>query len=251
MAENDPGPQESTKASEENPQEQSAADLNVSSSGVWEKSENKKWVVVRCTHHRIPCRSKSKSENTLDPSLSIHSYIRNFEAEEQSNTYSVINDGSSLIRVDSDDRNFTENNDTDPLEGTSSGSVMSNSTRRLAVKARRRSSHISSPEVERERRTTPILNLKLRRRKRKRKRKRHFENDAFSTKKKKICTKEIILSVESSPGRDCPSPGELQRIIENSLNLYRSGEKICRTTYTSLCIDLMDEETETEKIELE
>ena len=70
-------------------------------SGVWEKSENRRWVVVMDTNHRIPSRNRSRSEGSLDPSLSIHSFVSRFEVEKQQpGNYNVISDGSSLVRID-------------------------------------------------------------------------------------------------------------------------------------------------------
>ena len=69
-------------------------------SGVWEKSENRRWVVVMDTNHRIPSRNWTGTEVSLDPSLSIRSFVSRFEVEEQQpGNFNVVSDGSSLVRI--------------------------------------------------------------------------------------------------------------------------------------------------------
>jgi hypothetical protein len=188
-------------------------------SGVWEKSENKRWVVVMDTNHRIPSRNRTRSEGSLDPSLSIHSFVSRFEVEEQQpGNYNVISDGSSLVRIDRvedmEEDPAVQGQEEDPMEG-SSGSQ----TRRVNARARRRSSHLSSPEQNP---PPPPPNVetvqsKGRRKRRRRRRKKVFLLSGNFIGRKKKWKREVILSVESSPGRDSPSPDTLRRIVERGL----------------------------------
>ena len=50
-----------------------------SGSGVWEKSENSKWIVVAEASHKIPRRARVRPEGSVDPSLGIHKFISKFE----------------------------------------------------------------------------------------------------------------------------------------------------------------------------
>merc|ERR1711936_1313101 len=148
-----------------------------SGSGVWEKCENRKWEIVTNTKHRIPSRTRMRSEGSLDPCLSIHKFIANFDVEEeQPNASRLISDGNTVIRVDEtvnkadDEANNAEEQEEDPMEGTSSGSR----TRRVEIRVRRRSSQLSSPEQQ-----PPVVataQMKTRRRRRRKRRKLILQN---------------------------------------------------------------------------
>ena len=199
--------------------------INVSGcpgSGVWEKSENKKWEVVMGNNHRIPSRTRTRSEGSLDPCLSIHRFIHSFDIEEQqTSNYSVISDGSTMIRIDNETDTVNEADgeniitavvqEEDPLEG-SSGSQ----TRRVKTKSRRRSSTLSSPEQLPSENNSVQKQVKKRRRRRRR-RKVIMQSRQFSSRREKWKNREVPLSVESSPGRDSPSPNALRRIVERGL----------------------------------
>jgi len=192
--------------------------INIPGSGIWEKSENKRWVVVDTSLHRIPRRNRMTSEGSLDPSLSITSFVTNFEVEEQQpSNYRVISDGSSLVRIDEDNNDEVEEEieDEDPMEGSSG----TQQTRRVTVRARRKSSNVSSPEriLPPPEVAEPSHSRGRRKRRRGKRKKVLMLNGVLPEKKKKKSSREIILSVESSPGRDSPSPETLNRIVQRGL----------------------------------
>eukprot|EP00092_Neocalanus_flemingeri_P029865 GFUD01032430.1.p1 GENE.GFUD01032430.1~~GFUD01032430.1.p1 ORF type:complete len:240 (+),score=62.59 GFUD01032430.1:58-720(+) len=170
------------------------------SSGVWERSENRRWLVVMNSNHRIPSRTRARSEGSLDPCLSIQSFINNFDFEEPpSNTFNVISDGNTMIRIDNprdtvDDavgevENREQEHEEDPMEG-SSGSQ----TRRVKTRARRRSSHLASPEQVHPNAAT--VNVKARRRRRRRRQKKVVVlSGNFSGKKKRWKKRKVATSV--------------------------------------------------------
>jgi len=193
--------------------------ININGSGIWEKSENRRWTVVDTNLHRIPSRrNRATSEGSLDPSLSITSFVTNFEVEEeQPSNYRVISDGNSYVRIDTDnagtEEEIPEAQEDDPMEGTSG----SQQTRRVNARTRRRSSNVSSPEQILPPQEPDIVSSRGRRRRRRGKRKKVFVFSEDSVKKRKKWKREIIASVESSPGRDSPSPDTLNRIIQRGL----------------------------------
>lgn len=192
---------------------------NIPGSGVWEKFENRRWVVVMDTdHHRIPSRNRTRSEGSLDPSLSIQSFVSNFEVEEQQQSnYRLISDGNSLVRIDrvvDTVEGEVGDGEEDPQEGPSG----SQQTRRVNTRARRRSSHLSSPDEQLQ--PPPAVEPgsgKGRRRRRRRRRNKVFLLRGNFVGGKKKWKREVLLSVESSPGRDSPSPDTLMRIVERGL----------------------------------
>jgi len=193
--------------------------INVNGSGIWEKSENRRWTVVDTNLHRIPSRrSRATSEGSLDPSLSITSFVTNFEVEEeQPSNCRVISDGNSYVRINTTDNagmeeDIPEAQEDDPMEGTSG----TQQTRRVNARTRRRSSNVSSPEQILPPPETRTVSSRGRRRRRG-KRKKVFVFSKDSVKKRKKWNREIIASVESSPGRDSPSPDTLNRIVQRGL----------------------------------
>ena len=195
-------------------------------SGVWEKSENRRWVVVMDTNHRIPSRNRTRSEGSLDPSLSIHSFVSRFEVEEQQpGNYNVVSDGSSLVRIDRvgdlDEDTAGQEQEEDPMEGTSGSQ-----TRRVNARARRQSSHLSSPEhIPPPPSDVETVQSRGRRKRRQRRKKKVFLLSGNFIGRKKKWKREVILSVESSPGRDSPSPDTLRRIVERGLVVEREEMK--------------------------
>ena len=183
-------------------------------SGVWERSENRRWVVVMNTNHRIPSMTRARSEGSLDPSLSIQRFVTNFEVEEQQpSNYRVISDGNSLVRIDravDTEEEAGGEQEEDPMEG-SSGSQ----TRRVNTRARRRSTHLSSPDQPPP--NVATVQGRGRRRRRRRRREKKFLLSGNILGRRKKWKREVILSVESSPGRDSPSPDTLRRIVERGL----------------------------------
>ena len=150
-------------------------------SGVWEKSDNSRWIVVAEGSQKIP-RTRLASEGSVDPGLSIQTFISSFEVElprvgEQS---SLVSDGSSLVRFDhplplppvleSDDQDSA-------LVAVPGPSGVSNTARPAAQERNKKN------------------------RKQKRRKNRQTPQSAKS------------MSVESSPGRDCPSPETLSKIF--------------------------------------
>ena len=151
--------------------DQADVDSSVSGSGVWERSDNSRWMVVAEGRHRIP-RSSRASEGSVDPGLSIQNYITNFEVElpRIGENSSVVSDGSSLVRFDN------------PVEASASSEAGP-------------SGEVSGGQQEEEKRSR-----KYKRQRRKR--------SKLSQAARLTCQ-----SVESSPGRDCPSPDSLLQII--------------------------------------
>ena len=49
-------------------------------SGVWEKSDNSRWISVAEGSHKLP-RTRLASEGSVDPGLSIQTFISSFEVE--------------------------------------------------------------------------------------------------------------------------------------------------------------------------
>jgi len=193
--------------------------VNINGSGIWEKSENRRWTIVDANRHRIPSRrNRATSEGSLDPSLSITSFVTNFEVEEeQPSNCRVISDGNSFVRLDTDnagrEEEIHEEQDDDPMEGSSG----TQQTRRVSSRARRRSSNVSSPEQVLLSLDTVTAPSRGRRRRRRGKRKKVFVFSGDSVKKRKKWNREMIMSVESSPGRDSPSPDTLNRIVQRGL----------------------------------
>ena len=147
-------------------------------SGVWEKSDNSRWMVVAEGSQKIP-RTRQASEGSVDPGLSIQTFISSFEVElpRVGDQSSLVSDGSSLVTFDQPLAPLVETNDQDPGEvGGAGPSGVSNAGRRAAQE----------------------------RNKKYRKQKRRKARPAQTAKS---------LSVESSPGRDCPSPESLARIL--------------------------------------
>jgi len=176
-----------------------------------------------------PQQEQDQVRGVLDPSLSIHSFVSRFEVEEQQpGNYNVISDGSSLVRIDrvedmeedpgagqEEEDPAAGQEEEDPMEG-SSGSQ----TRRVNARARRRSSHLSSPEHIPPPPPPPgveTVQSRGRRKRRRRRRKKVFLLSGNFIGRKKKWKREVILSVESSPGRDSPSPDTLRRIVERGL----------------------------------
>ena len=201
-----------------------------SGSGVWERSENRRWVVVRNTNHMIPSRTRARSEGSLDPCLSIQRFINNFDVE-QPNNYNVVSDGNTVIRIDNVEDtqgeadgvvgNSEQEPEEDPMEGSSESQ-----TRRVKTRARRRSSHLSSPE-QLPPQVESVQVKARRRRRRKKKRSKFVLSGNFSGRKKRWKRREVApLSVESSPGRDSPSPDTLRRIVERGLVVQGEGLKV-------------------------
>ena len=106
-----------------------------------------------------------------------------------------------------------EEQDDDPMEGSSG----TQQTRRVSSRARRRSSNVSSPEHVLLSLDTVTVPSRGRRRRRRGKRKKVFVFSGDSVKKRKKWNREMIMSVESSPGRDSPSPDTLNRIVQRGL----------------------------------
>ena len=164
-----------------------------SGSGVWEKSENSKWIVVAETKHRIPRKARVRTVASVDPSLGIREFITSFEPEEPPsavNNSILVGDGSSLVRLDS---SAAENME-EPQPGPSS-----------------EGSGASHEEAERE--ETPG-DRGGRSRRRRQRRQRGQRVSGARRNKRTAC-----VSVESSPGRDSPSPESLSRIVKK----YSSG----------------------------
>ena len=146
-------------------------------SGVWEKSDNSRWFVVAEGSQKLP-RSRLVSEGSVDPGLSIQTFISSFEVElpRVGDQSSLVSDGSSLVRFD---HPVAERN---PQEASADVGVAgpSNAGRQAAAQERNK-------------------------KQRKQKSKRRKSKPALAAAKS--------LSVESSPGRDCPSPGSLEQIL--------------------------------------
>ena len=174
-------------------------DKSHSGSGVWEKSGNSKWVVVAETSHKIPRRTRTRTEGSVDPSLAIHNYINSFEIElPREGEPLLVNDGSSLVRLD---------------HGSPGAETDQPGPSRAAVQTRR----ISSPSASQNQSLESEPGTSSRRsRRRHRNRKKKVEPVARQSRER---TRYVCISAESSPGRDSPSPESLTRIIHNSSNL--------------------------------
>ena len=162
-----------------------------SGSGVWEKSENSKWIVVAETKHRIPRKARVRTVASVDPSLGIREFITSFEPEEppEGNNSILVGDGSSLVRLD---RSAGEN-----MEEVQPGPSSENSG-------------ASPEEAEREERPGDRSGRSRRRRQR-----RHRGQGVTTAGTRCGRGKRMAcVSVESSPGRDSPSPESLSRIVK-------------------------------------
>ena len=158
--------------------EESGVDQSRPGSGVWEKSDNSRWIVVAEGSQKIP-RTRQASEGSVDPGLSIQTFISSFEVElpRVGDQSSLVSDGSSLVRFDQPPPPLLEVESQDSGEvGVAGPSGVSSAGRRTAQE----------------------------RNKKYRKHKRRKARPAQTAKS---------LSVESSPGRDCPSPESLVKII--------------------------------------
>ena len=180
-------------------------DQSHSGSGVWEKSGNSRWVVVAETSHKIPRRTRTRTEGSVDPSLAIHNYINSFEIElPREGEPLLVNDGSSLVRLDQNVSPGAESDQPGPS--------------RAAVHTRRLSSPSTShnQSLESEQHNNSVSSRRSRRRHKNRKRK--VEPVVRESRER---TRYVCISAESSPGRDSPSPDSLTRIIHNNSNLFK------------------------------
>ena len=169
------------------------AEVSTSGSGVWEKSENSRWVVVRETKHKIPRRSRQRSVGSVDPSLGIHKFVTKFEVElprEGANTV-VVNDGTSMVRLEA-------------ATSSAGGGAGGEGT----LDPGPSTSAAASGALQREDNESESLGLTSRSRRRKRRGRRREQADAGRGRRRLAC-----VSVESSPGRASPSPESLNRIV--------------------------------------
>ena len=169
-----------------------------SGSGVWEKSENSKWIVVAETKHRIPRRARVRTVASVDPSLGIREFITSFEEEPEASVASssiLVGDGSSLVRLDS----AGENMEGEPQQGPSSGGDSDGVNEAVGGPGGQEEARVGGRQSVRQ----------SRRRRQKRSRR-------MTT----VGVRRLgAVSVESSPGRDSPSPESLSRIVMK----YASG----------------------------
>ena len=167
-----------------------------SGSGVWEKSENSKWIVVAETKHRIPRKARVRTVASVDPSLGIREFITSFEPEPHSemNNSILVGDGSSLVRLDSTSgENMIQIQDEEPQPGPSSESSEAGGGASQEGAGHGDSRGASS----------------RRRRQRRQRGQRVSTAEPRSHRTKRL----VCVSVESSPGRDSPSPESLSRIV--------------------------------------
>ena len=171
-----------------------------SGSGVWEKSENSKWIVVAETKHRIPRKARVRTVASVDPSLGIREFITSFEPEEPEvnvNNSILVGDGSSLVRLD---RSAGENME-EAQPGPSS-----------------EDSGASPEEAETGERPGDRSGRSRRRRQR-----RHRGQGVTTAGTRCGRSKRMAcVSVESSPGRDSPSPESLSRIVKKYSSSFTS-----------------------------
>ena len=172
------------------------AEVSASGSGVWEKSENSRWVVVRETKHKIPRRSRQRSVGSVDPSLGIHKFVTKFEVElprEGANTV-VVNDGTSMVRLEA---------------ATSSGGGGAGGEGTLDPGPS--TSAAASGALQREDNESESLGMTSRSRRRRRRGRGREQTDAGAGRRGR--RRVACVSVESSPGRASPSPESLNRIV--------------------------------------
>ena len=161
--------------------EESDVDHTRPGSGVWEKSDNSRWIVVAEGSQKIP-RTRQASEGSVDPGLSIQTFISSFEVElpRVGDQSALVSDGNSLVRIDHPPPPplLVESQDQISAEvGGAGPSGLGNTGRQQATQER---------------------NRKYRKQKRRK------------TRPSQVAQS---LSVESSPGRDCPSPESLVQIL--------------------------------------
>ena len=147
-------------------------------SGVWEKSDNSRWISVAEGSHKLP-RTRLASEGSVDPGLSIQTFISSFEVElpRVGDQSSLVSDGSSLVRFD---RPVLERNQQDSSELGEAGPSSGGNSRSAGRQAGQERSRKSRKQKRRKNKPAPAA---------------------------------PSLSVESSPGRDCPSPDSLVQIL--------------------------------------
>lgn len=176
-------------------------DSSRSGSGVWEKSENSRWIVVAETSHKLPRRTRFQASGSVDPSLGIHKYLNKFEIEfpRVGDNAVVVNDGTSMVRFE---ENVTETDAEQPGPSGLSRQRNSNSV----SPTRQSSASEESPD-------TPSRNTLRNRRNRRRRKK--FESKPSTVRRSRPRSKPVCVSVESSPGRGSPSPESLSRIVHN------------------------------------
>ena len=192
-------------------------------SGVWERAENRRWMVVRGGRHRIPGRAHCRSEGSgVDPSLGISSYLAAFELEvaQQPGSFQLVSDGESLVRLQAsphaqeEDQQQEVEEEAGPSSAQSSSSVETRSMRRSSETGEE-SREVGRSEVvtqNEEVGTSPARRRNRRRmERRKARRKWQLGRRQEAGRRQERCT---VPSVESSPGRDSPSPDSLRRIIQ-------------------------------------
>jgi len=232
-----------------------------SGSGIWERTENKRWIAVR--NHRIPSRSRTVSESNLVLDMGTGQFVQNFDSIPSQNSeadqeFRIVASTQSIIRLTVPDVRAEAVASTSAASTSAPSFSGSSSSSRLLVDSvsapledlgepvagpsgRNHSHNLSGhqPDIRghpsnlartsedggRERgegsshssRLNSYLRRKLRRkrtRKKKRNQRKKLLNESarfasYSAPRQKI---SLSRSVDSSPGRDTPSPSSLAKI---------------------------------------
>lgn len=209
-----------------------------SGSGVWERTENRRWIAVH--QHRIPNRKRSISESSLVTDLGTGQFVNRFEFvepsdnSENSDQFRIVVSKESMIRlktsIASEDCSVpgTSSSGDDPVPGPSSAPQSGDSPARPGTSSQqdhsRREARRINTLLHRTLSKRAKKNRKNKKRARQRKRDlRNFQRDfgqsqqqrlrreggGGSTPKRRIM---LTRSADSSPGRNSPSPTSLSRI---------------------------------------
>jgi hypothetical protein len=194
-------------------------------SGIWEKTENRRWIAV--ANHIIPRIDPSAPDSSLVSGLGIGQYVENFESETQVafNNSKLVTSGSMVVRISveleppvlaSIPEQTEDLDESEPVAGPSgcSHKVGKNDPSNSST-VDSSTEQIISPEP----RSKKPRSSFVRNKRKQRKRNRCKSKKLFPPLSKRSASR--VPSAASSPGRATPSPDSLARIClywEHRLN---------------------------------
>jgi len=196
-----------------------------SGSGVWEGSLHQRWEVVEQEEHRVPGREIGLQSPQVSSSLEISPFVASFSAEQEDPAMpdNIVADGNSLVRLDHNLQSQSyevEDEEAGPSRRRSKRQKRRNSSNRLegeereeeTVVEREESGGGREEEVSEGRRQQRQGNKKRKRFWWRRKKVKLFRV-ARAMEFKNRRNNMPYVSVESSPGRNSPSPDTLRMIL--------------------------------------
>jgi len=199
-------------------------EVSWSGSGIWEHGENRRWVVVN--NHILPNLVSTAGESSLVGGLGMGPYVQNFEQETETEDedFRIVTSGSTMMRLCAHTKQITSSDtiieELAPATTRDSG-VIPESTPIIAnIELMREDDSVPGPSSSHPRtsfrQTSDVAKRKKsysksfikakKKQRRKRKQKRN------STSHRRIKSRNVAISVESSPGRKSPSPSTLEKL---------------------------------------